>query len=105
MQISKICEWFIEPIGSHTNEWLSKHLAEHQAIDNAHVINVNDGAGVPHDVIAVPSYSTVRTMLQSARDLNFKFNIFRRLHGNNRISRWQPFRRRAHAKAIQSGTL
>ncbi len=92
MQKNGTCEWFVEPIGSHTNEWISKYLAEHQQVDNAHTLGLTDGKGTAHDVIAMPSYDAVRPIIASKANCEFKFNIFIRTRGHKYISRWLLYR-------------
>lgn len=92
MQTNTTCEWFIEPIGAHTNEWITKYLVEHQQADNAHTSSLSDGRGTAHDVIAMPAYGTVRTIIASRANCEFTFNIFIRRRGHSHIARWTLYR-------------
>ncbi len=74
----KATSWFVEPIGSHTNQVIARRLSElNEIADNMELV-INDIYGEPHSVYKVESHKQVLELYKSQDDFQLKFNVYTR---------------------------
>lgn len=75
-------DWFIEPLGEYTNEYVANYLAKALQGEEATRVEMFDRRGRPHDVWQVP-YRVVGQLHESRRtNSNLKFLVFHRKTGS-----------------------
>ncbi|MFA5131541.1 MAG: hypothetical protein WC467_03900 [Patescibacteria group bacterium] len=74
----KNTQWFIEPLGSHTNQVIARRLSELNEIADNMQIEINDVNGEPHSVYKVESHKQVLELYKSQDDFQLKFNVYTR---------------------------
>jgi len=80
--------WFIEPIGSHTNQVIARRLAEITEVVAGINQSMKDNLGVEHSVFEVPSHVFITELQKSAADLELKFFVYTRALNHGPIKLW-----------------
>lgn len=80
--------WYIEPIGSHTNQVIARRLAELTEVSAGTNQSMKDNNNQEHSVFEVPSYSFITELYKSAADLELKFNVYTRAFNHGPIRLW-----------------
>ena len=86
MATTRVVTWFIQPIGSHTNEVLSDALRGLNSSEKFSELECSDGE--KREICEVPDYPFVTRFLRSKRDLNLDFHIYR-TQGNGKPTRFE----------------
>jgi hypothetical protein len=98
--IESKAHWYIEPIGSHTNQVIARRLAELDELAVGINQSMKDNLGVEHSVFAVPSYSFVTEMQKSAADLELKFFVYTRALNHGPIKLWLFGKKKAKSEKV-----
>ena len=83
----KATQWFIEPIGSHTNGIVGDWLNAQGGVPGAEFA-LYDSTGEKHDVFLVPDYKFVDQVIKSRQDLELIFLVWNRGGDNEAIQLW-----------------
>ncbi len=79
--------WFVEPLDSHTNEIMARHLSSlGNLIDQS---GLKDKEGKSHFVYEVPDYSVVTRFLNDKKKFGLKFEVYYRQTNYGPIHNWK----------------
>lgn len=80
--------WYVEPIGSHTNQVIARRLAELDELAARTHQSIKDKQGQEHSVFEVPKYSFITELCKSAADLDLRFNVYNRALNYGPMNLW-----------------
>jgi len=98
--IESKAHWYIEPIGSHTNQVIARRLAELEELTVGINQSMKDDLGVEHSVFEVPGYSFVTEMYKSKADLELKFFVYTRALNHGPIKLWLFGKKKAKSDKV-----
>lgn len=78
--------WFVEPLDSHTNEIMARHLSSlGNLIEHAGLKDKNENC---HFVYEVPSYSVITRFNNDKQKFSLKFRVYYRQRNHGPIHLW-----------------
>ena len=86
--IESKAHWYVEPIGSYTNQVIARRLAELDELVVGTNQSMKDADGQERSVFEVPNYSFITELYKSKADLALKFNVYTRALNYGPIRLW-----------------
>lgn len=87
-QAKRNTNWFVEPIGAHSNQIIAENLAKLNEAD-ATSLEVIDNKGKPHSVYQIYDYSFITNLIKAKAKFNLSMNIYYRSGVNGAIRPWE----------------
>ena len=87
-EILPTVEWYVEPIGSHTNKVVADFLTSKEELVVGSHANLKDNKKKEHSVYRMPDYFSITALYKSKVTLGLTFNVFSRFKNYGPIRLW-----------------